>query len=221
MKKIFTLAAVLLMSAAAMAQNAKSMIQFVDAKGNVIADGATFVANNIEELDDGFEKFHQIKPEIFVKNVSEKEIPVGLRFTLNNMPNGEFSTCFGTCINPCKKPGIYNSAYQPLSNDKSYDLQSEWKPNNSDPATWEATVTACLGQEDNGGFVPTYKFLEAGPSITVKFLYDVTGIENVNNNLQVRELARFNAQGQKITEPCKGINIVKLSNGKTVKQLIK
>lgn len=221
MKKIFTLAAALLMSAAAMAQNAKSMIQFVDAKGNVIADGATFVANNIEEMDNGFEKYHQIKPEIFVKNVSEKEIPVSVRFILNDMPNGEFSTCFGTCSNPFKKPGTYNSVYQTLSNEKNYVLDSEWIPDNSDPTTWEATFTACLGEEVEGGFVTTYKFLEAGPSIKVKFIYDVTGIENVNNNLQVRELARFNAQGQKITEPCKGINIVKLSNGKTVKQLIK
>lgn len=219
MKKIFTLAAALLMSAAAMAQNAKSMIQFVDAKGNVIADGATFVANNIE-ADPFDETKYQIKPEIFVKNVSGKEIPVGLRLALNNMPNGDFVSCFDGQCQTIRKSS-YESAYRTLDNDKSEDLASEWKPDNSNPATWEATFTACLGEEVDGGFITTYKFLEAGPSIKVKFIYDVTGIENVNNNLQVKELARFNAQGQKITVPCKGINIVKLSNGKTVKQLIK
>ncbi|WP_028896645.1 hypothetical protein [Prevotella sp. HUN102] len=219
MKKIFTLAAVLLMSAAAMAQNAKSMIQFVDAKGNVIADGATFVANNIE-ADPFDDTKYQIKPEIFVKNVSEKEIPVAVRFDLTNMPNGELVSCFGEC-RPFTKPGAHESAYRTLNSGQNASLETEWKPDNSDPATWEATFTACLGQEVDGGFITTYKFLEAGPSIKVKFIYDVTGIENVNNNLQVKEVARFNAQGQKITEPCKGINIVKLSNGKTVKQLIK
>jgi len=34
------------------------------------------------------------------------------------------------------------------------------------------------------------------------------------------EVERYNVQGQKISKPCKGINIIKLSNGKTVKKLI-
>lgn len=50
--------------------------------------------------------------------------------------------------------------------------------------------------------------------------YDETGIRVVNGKTSV-EMLRYNATGQRITAPQKGVNIIKQSNGKTVKVLVK
>jgi len=50
---------------------------------------------------------------------------------------------------------------------------------------------------------------------------ETTGVKEVANATEVVEVARYNAAGQLINEAQKGINIIKLSNGKTVKVLVK
>lgn len=51
---------------------------------------------------------------------------------------------------------------------------------------------------------------------------DPTGIKDTNDNsLDKDEIARFNINGVKLNAPVKGINIVKLSNGRIIKELVK
>jgi hypothetical protein len=48
-----------------------------------------------------------------------------------------------------------------------------------------------------------------------------TGIKDVNaNDDNATEVARYNAAGQQINGAQKGINIIKMSNGKTVKVIV-
>lgn len=50
-----------------------------------------------------------------------------------------------------------------------------------------------------------------------------TGIQGVNgeSNASAAEVARYNAAGQRINAPQKGLNIVRLANGKTYKEMVK
>lgn len=49
-----------------------------------------------------------------------------------------------------------------------------------------------------------------------------SGIQNVNNeNSASVEVARYTLNGQRISAPVKGVNIVKYANGKTVKEIVK
>lgn len=52
-------------------------------------------------------------------------------------------------------------------------------------------------------------------------IFNPTGISSVENNDNGVELARYNMSGQRISSDSKGINIIKMSNGKTVKQLVR
>ena len=53
-------------------------------------------------------------------------------------------------------------------------------------------------------------------------LKEVTGIEGVTNNSEnAVEVARYNAAGQRVDAPVKGLNIIKLSDGRTVKVIVK
>ena len=69
MKKILLVAAVLFsISMGAMAQSAKSALQFVDDKGKVIPDGSVFEVTELVKDEDFGEIF--MKPNLFIKNVS-------------------------------------------------------------------------------------------------------------------------------------------------------
>ena len=51
---------------------------------------------------------------------------------------------------------------------------------------------------------------------------DLTGISNnVINWNDVKEVGRYTIDGQKLNAPMKGVNLVKLSNGKTIKVVVK
>lgn len=51
--------------------------------------------------------------------------------------------------------------------------------------------------------------------------YDPAGISVVTNSLKGLEAERYNAAGQRIAAPQKGLNIIKLSNGKSIKVIVK
>lgn len=50
---------------------------------------------------------------------------------------------------------------------------------------------------------------------------DFTGISNIINWNDVKEVGRYTIDGQKLNAPTKGINLVKLSNGQTIKVVVK
>lgn len=50
---------------------------------------------------------------------------------------------------------------------------------------------------------------------------DVTGIATPISLGNVKEVARYTIDGQELSQPVKGVNLVKLSNGKTIKVIVK
>ena len=221
MKRILLLAALLFsMGMGAMAQSAKSALQFVDDKGNTLKDGSVFEVTETQSFsDDDF----FLQPNLFVKNISGMAQTVGLKIDVTAMPHGSFDCCFGVCKEPFEEPGIYLSALVKMKDQAVEDILSKWLLEKADaPVTWTAIITAgfCEKKETTPGVEET-KMTEEGPSVKVKFIYTPTGIDSVKDgNVTVTEVERYNLQGQKISKPCKGINIIKLSNGKTVKKLI-
>ena len=170
MKKLFTLCIAMLLTAMAQAQ-VDETFQFVDAQGNVVADGTTIVINQVN--DEG-----QMSIPLTVKNVSGEKAAVSLYETIDAMPNGEWQTCaFGNCMK------LSETGYSPKSivnEDYSTDIQTEWIPEAGKYATWEATLqvhvfnitqVSRFGQvmENVGNEIIGY-----GPTVTVRFEYKDT-----------------------------------------------
>lgn len=218
MKRILFLAAALLsMGMGAMAQSAKSALQFVDDKGNVIADGAVFEVTEVT-VDTDFGTTY-MKPHLFVKNVAPLSKTVAVKLDLTSMPYGNFQCCVGQC-KTFEEPSVGMSDTKDVKPGESLDIEAEWflPEEGATAKTWTATLTAGLCKMGE----VAYEYAEDGPSIKVKFIYDPTGVASVkDSNATVTEVERYNVQGQKISKPCKGINIIKLSNGKTVKKVMK
>ena len=199
----------------AMAQSAKSALQFVDDKGNVIPDGSVFEVTEIIKDEDFGETY--MKPNLFIKNVSGLKKMVAMKLDLTSMPEGKMKCCIGNC-EFYDTPSIRTSGSMSIAAGKSESIETEWliPDGTTTPKYWTAVLTAGLCKE---GAAAVYEYSEDGPSIKVRFGKDPTAVTSVKENT-VTEVERYNVQGQKISKPCKGINIIKLSNGKTVKKLI-
>lgn len=94
-------------------------------------------------------------------------------------------------------------------------LHSGWKGDNMN-------VVAFISPKVNST-TPNYRtqWVTNANCIAATDLAVGTGISGVTSNENVVEVARYNAAGQAITAPQKGLNIIKMSNGTTKKVIIK
>ena len=107
-------------------------------------------------------------------------------------------------------------------NDYEVELDDAWKSQNmhiiafvSRPMTEkEVGGKTALASAMNDLWVDNTNMVAVGDS-------DLTGISNVINWNEVKEVGRYTIDGQKLNAPMKGINLVKLSNGKTIKVIVK
>ena len=108
-------------------------------------------------------------------------------------------------------------------NDYEVELDDAWKSQNmhiiafvSRPMTEkEVDGKTALASAMNDLWVDNTNMVVVGES-------DLTGISNnVINWNDVKEVGRYTIDGQKLNAPTKGINLVKLSNGKTIKVVVK
>ena len=107
-------------------------------------------------------------------------------------------------------------------NDYEIELDDAWKSKNmhiiafvSRPMTEkEENGKTALASAMNDLWVDNTNMVAVGES-------DLTNISNVINWNDVKEVGRYTIDGQKLNAPTKGINLVKLSNGQTIKVVVK
>lgn len=71
--------------------------------------------------------------------------------------------------------------------------------------------TVVLATTEDGNYVGTCIVTVSEP----------TGIDNITDASDVKELFRYSVNGQRLTAPIKGVNIVKYSDGSVRKEIVK
>lgn len=107
-------------------------------------------------------------------------------------------------------------------NDYEIELDDAWKSKNMHIIAFvsrpmketEKDGKTALASAMNDLWVDNTNMVAVGDS-------DLTGISNVINWNDVKEVGRYTIDGQKLNAPTKGINLVKLSNGQTIKVIVK
>ena len=107
-------------------------------------------------------------------------------------------------------------------NDYEVELDDAWKSQNMHIIAFvsrpmkeeEKDGKTALASAMNDLWVDNTNMVVVGDS-------DLTGISNVINWNDVKEVGRYTIDGQKLNAPTKGINLVKLSNGQTIKVIVK
>lgn len=236
MKKIFTLCFALFSAVTMFAQETKGMFEFATADGTVVPSGTVITKSDVEDFTDPEDEYDtkQISTGLFVKpiktDLNGEKICVKLRLNVDRIDNGSIAFCLlGNCKNASEK-GEFESNGGFVDN--LGDLQTEWMIDHDEEtgkamygeAKAKLTLVVCrkvsLGKYQSG--IEQFKYEDIGESstITVHFVYNEksTGINGIST-ADATVVARYAADGTRLSAPQKGLNIVKLSNGKTVKYI--
>lgn len=237
MKKIFTLCVALFAAVSMFAQETKGMFEFATADGTVVPSGSVITKSDVEDHtdpEDGVDNM-QIPTGLWIKPVKTElngeKLCVKLRVDVEKIDHGSsINFCLlGNC-STARSEGKYESNGGFV--DKLDDLQTEWMIGNDEEtgkakygeAKAKLTLVVCrkVSQGKDQFGIEQFKYEDVGESstVTVKFVYNEksTGINGISN-ANATVVARYAADGTRLSAPQKGLNIVKLSNGKTVKYI--
>lgn len=241
MKKTTTLCLSLLCFASvAQAQQNDKSFRILEKQGDSyteIVDGSTlnYTAADAEETPFG----SQIKPALYIENTTGDHKALALSLNVTSLNEGADIRC--CAAGACQSFGLgenvkYGNA--PIDPKAIIDMGFEYIPksdlnDDGDVICFDGAGSVVLRadvceytEEDTKWGTKKYTFgdvIGVGPQITINFNFNYTGIQDAQNpdNGIVKEVARYNGAGQRVNGPVKGLNIVKLANGKTVKQIYK
>jgi hypothetical protein len=222
MKKILLLCVAFFSVTASFAQqDANRVFVFTDKDGNEYENGTTIVR---DELDVNEYEATEILSGVYVKQTAtDKNYAVSMNLKVNSIDNGYLNACFPMSCLPFKSVGSYELGKTVLSDAASYNSETklasiltEWFPESSD-AWGQCTATFTLTTLIKNSFTD-YTAVGTSSTITVQFVNrDPAAINGVADRSTAKEVARYTVGGQRVSAPVKGINLVKLSDGRTVK----
>lgn len=223
MKRVFISAIAALLCIGASAQSDLTTFQVVDKNGNVVADGATLEFSETEVLNGAL----QIPTGLSVKNTTGTDQAIGIDINLSKIDNGNFSCCFPSSCTDVSKAGEYKDYNAPgiLEAGETKEILTEWIPQTYGKctATLQFKVYTIVEKELFGIKIPEAGDFKAyAQKITVNFEYkDPAGINDLSSDNNAKVVSRYNANGTRVSSDFKGLAIEKLSNGKTIKRIIK
>lgn len=217
MKKLFTLCIALLFSCVAM--NAQNFI-FVDGDGNTIENGATLTMDQVSYKEDfvfnpdGSYEIIQVPmislSGVYIKNNSAESQSCKVTYNVTALPNGSFAACCaGNCSNLDSEGTIEKNANADAGKTIDISTDTELVP------VAAGTTTVKISAQGSKSMLPDSE-------ITINFIYDGTAsIDGIQNNADNKVVARYSINGQLLDAPQKGINILKYSDGRIEKVIVK
>lgn len=217
MKKLFTLCIALLFSCVAM--NAQNFI-FVDGDGNTIENGATLTMDQVSYKEDfvfnpdGSYEIIQVPmislSGVYIKNNSAESQSCKVTYNVTALPNGSFAACCAeNCSNLDSEGTIEKNANADAGKTIDISTDTEWVP------VAAGTTTVKISAQGSKSMLPDSE-------ITINFIYDGTAsIDGIQNNADNKVVARYSINGQLLDAPQKGINILKYSDGRIEKVIVK
>lgn len=224
MKKTLLLFAIALIGGVASAQTTENSLQFVDKNGNPIADGATVkgIAEYVDMGDLG--GYYEVNCGLSIKNNSSEDIGASLNGKIVSIDNGSFQCCFPQqCLNPLTMPGAFSTDADAIEAGETRSLIIHWDPLEYGTCKVKMQILVYDVEFDRYGRPTDYTLRGNGPSVTVDFVYDETtsNIESVRVEPDAKIDAYYSLDGQLLSKPQKGINIIKYSTGRTAKIFVK
>ena len=153
------------------------IVQFVDEGGNCIEDGSTI--NITEGIEDIFGDI-QFPTGLFVENISDENIYVGLSFNVKSLPNGTFQIAFPVNCICYSRVGSGITSEGLLAAGEKRSLQAEWIPNVNGYGT--CTVDLQINTYTYNSITNKYVLDKEGPTVTVNMIYSNGEIPQPSTN---------------------------------------
>lgn len=212
--KFLTLAVAVLLSVGSASAQVDKTFSFLDAEGNEVADGSTVTFYAVEEEKvPGMPMFgivSQAKFDLSVKNNTNAAAKVALRVSAPFEPkSGRVQICFPGACDMSHDKGLFTTETGDMLANEIKPLGSEWIFDKGIYSEEKVSLTILSGDA-------------VGPTVNINCIYvDPTGIADMEADKNATVVARYDSKGNKLSAPAKGLNIIKLSNGKTIKTIIK
>lgn len=196
---------------------------FVDKDGKEIPSGTVWTANHVEEDDFGMV---QVPSEVYVRNNTNEKKGVGTLYNITRLDNGSFQCCFpASCADATDKLGMGRTEGGPMNPNQTKSLNTEWFPkaDGTCEVTFKLEYYNIEIQKVGIMTKEVYERVDEEdldnpmPYITIIFTKGATAINGIKDGENVEVTGIYDATGKQIQTTQKGLNIVKLSNGKTVK----
>lgn len=199
-------------------------MEFVDAEGNIVADGSVIDRNEVEETDFGD---LQISSGLYAKNTTDEIVGVGVQLTFASFPSGSFQHCFpGSCV--VSQPSSANTSYiqGPLASKAgtTESLQSEWLVEEGEYGTCTVTYQFKIYEADP--ITWEWNFSADGPSVTVNYIYtDPAGVDANIAEKALGSVSYHDLSGRTVSNPAGGVYVKRMTYAdgtvKTSKVLLK
>lgn len=193
------------------------MFEFAKPDGTIIPDGSVVEVTAFEKEEDPGtgEVFVMMNSGLFARrtNASESQ-EVRMAYTVERMDNGDMQICFpsvcskvSSVASGATKPGTLFSTNQPLA--------TEWFPTEYGTCTLKARLEAV--EATSGG---NYKTVDAGPTITIRFVY--ADPAHVTATAMIASpVAYYTLGGQRVSTLHHGVNVVRMSDGRILKRIVR
>ena len=141
--------------------------------------------------------------------------------SVTKIESGTFNYCTSlTSVNiPLRVTSIGESAFENCSGLRSIYVYAETVPSISANAFNGCDSENCILYVPKGTY-DAYWLSEWGYFENI-VEFDATNIRNIAVESEVQETARYAVNGQRLTAPVKGINLVKYNNGRVKKEIVK
>lgn len=218
--KSFLLIAAAMFTTASYAQ-VDQTFSFVDKDGKEVKSGTVITVNTVEE-DPGTAE-DMISTGLYVKNNTKEKQGVGAFFNIKKLDNGSFQICFPMlCSEGITATGMDRTKGGTMNAGQVKTLGAEWFPKADGVCEVEFKLEYYTINKGMGGFESLERMEEEDmeypmPSVTVNFVKGATAINGIKDGENVEVTGIYDATGKLMQTTQKGLNIVKLSNGKTVK----
>lgn len=203
------------------------LLQFCYADGTIVPNGSIINVSSLTEDPFGLAF---ISSGLYITNLLKEKKGVQLTMTIEILFNGVVQ--FGLLGSITSYSDNASHVKRGVIGSQQEDLMLDWFPGVVadegiifDPTAYGTTTVTLHVDEvefDDSKFPSSYgEILNYGPTITVNFIYDdPTDIDRI---LEKEENATsyYNLAGQRTSSLTKGINILRLSNGKTIKRFVK
>lgn len=194
---------------------------FVDKDGKEVKSGTVMTVNTIEE--DPISGADMIPTGLYVKNNTNERQGIGAFYDIKKMENGSFQICFPMlCRSGITATGMDRTNGGTMNAGQVKSLGAEWFPKADGVCEVEFKLEYYVINKGMGGMESLDRVEDEDldnpmPSVTVNFVKGATAINGIKDGQNVEVTGIYDATGKQIQTTQKGLNIVKLSNGKTIK----
>ena len=187
--------------------------EFATADGTIVPDGSIVTITTAHEADDGSGDI-EMPTGLFAKNVDgDADDLLRIAFDVQTMESGLMQICFPSACASINSPR--QGATQPgKMSGNLHSIATEWFP------TAYGKCTAKLSLQTVVKTINDFAVIDDGPTITLQFVYaDPASVASAVS--VATPVAYYSLSGQRLSGRPHGMALVRLSNGKVVKRMVK